>query len=248
MRGKTQLIAAGLGALLLAAGIAGQVLPGPPDASDKQPLGLFSSLPIYWSESDDIGGAIDGGGDSTHWVRTELESANRLVPLDTLDGDELKALKRLVLAQPRPLAPAENVALDDWVRAGGRALLFADPMLTEHSRFALGDRRRPQDIAVLSPILKRWGLELRFDEDQPEGRRVIADGSIEIPVDLSGTLVAVTPGAPSRCSVGDSGVTATCRVGKGSVTVVADAEVLDREGGEEGDLRAIRTLISRSIG
>ena len=29
---------------------------------------------------------------------------------------------------------------------------------------------------------------------------------------------------------------------------LADAEVLDREGGEEGDLRAIRTLISRSIG
>ena len=248
MRGKTQLIAAGLGALLLAAGIAGQVLPGPPDAGDKQPLGLFTSLPIYWGESEEIGDAIDGGSDSTHWVRAELESGNRLVPLDTLDGGDLKALKRLLLAQPRPLAPAENVALDDWVRAGGRALLFADPMLTEHSRFALGDRRRPQDIAVLSPILKRWGLELRFDEDQPEGRRVIADGSIEIPVDLFGTLVAVTPGAPSTCSIGEFGIIATCSVGKGTVTVVADAEVLDREGGGEGDLGAIRALVARSIG
>ena len=50
------------------------------------------------------------------------------------------------------------------MRGGGRVLLFADPMLTRHSAFALGDRRRPQDVVLLSPILARWRLELQFDE------------------------------------------------------------------------------------
>ena len=240
------MIAAGVAAALLAAGIAGQVLPEAPDTGEKPALGLLTSLPIYWSESDGIREALDGGK-RVHWARTTLEQDNRLVPLDTLDSMDLKSIDRLVMAQPRPLAPAENVALDDWVRAGGKLLLFADPMLTEHSRFAIGDRRRPQDVVVLSPILKRWGLELQFDEDQPDGVRVVSGDGLEIPVELAGTLVHVAPGAPSQCALAMSGLMANCRVGKGAVTVIADAAILDRDRTADAGLTPLLAVVSRAF-
>ena len=53
-------------------------------------------------------------------ARTAFEAENRLVPLDTLDGGELAGLSRLVMAQPRPLAPTEHVALELQTLAGQR--------------------------------------------------------------------------------------------------------------------------------
>jgi hypothetical protein len=247
MAPRTRLAAAGLGAVLLAVGLAGQILPDSPGRRAKPALGLFTSLPIYWGESAGIDEALNSGNEARHWARDALEEDNRLVPLDTLDGGDLNALERLVMAQPRPLAPGENVALDGWVRAGGRLLLLADPMLTEHSRFMLCDRRRPQDIVLLSPILQRWGLELRYDENQPERRRVaIGDGKAMV-VDLAGTLVRVAPGAPAACTLSAKGLIATCRIGKGTATIVADAELLDREGAGSDAVRALDTLVARAF-
>ena len=244
---KARLAAAGLVATLLGAGIAAQIFPPAPDPGDKPALGLFTSLPIYWGESADITDAIDGGGGGAHWARAALERENRLVPLDTLDGLELKGLDRLVMAQPRPLAPVENVALDDWVRGGGRLLLFADPFLTEHSRFALGDKRRPQGMVLLSPILARWGLDLRFDEGQPVGERDAPIEGLALPVDMAGTLAATRPGAPAQCAIDSSGLIATCRIGAGEVTVVADAALLDRERDAASAAPILDELIDRAI-
>lgn len=249
---KARLVAAALVAALLGAGIAGQVVPDratvAAEQAVKRDLGLFTSLPLYWGESADITEALnDGGTGPEHWVRTELEKDNRLVPLDTLDGLELGGLDRLIMAQPRSLAPVENVALDDWVRGGGRLLLFADPFLTEHSRFVLGDKRRPQGTVLLSPILKRWGLELRFDEDQPQGEREASAGETTLPVDMVGSLAATEPGAPSDCTITPEGLLATCRVGAGRVTVVADAALLDRDRDGRKATPALKKLVTRAF-
>jgi hypothetical protein len=219
-------------------------------------LGLFTSLPIYWHETDDFSQVLDGpsgddddhsgeGHGGTHWVRTALEADHRLVPLDALDGEDLPALSRLVMAQPRPLAPAENVALDEWVRGGGRLLLFADPFLTEHSRFVLGDKRRPQDIVLLSPILSHWGIELRFDEDQSEAVRVVALGGGRVPVRLPGTLVRIEGGVGSECRIEDGGLLATCAIGRGRATIVADAAML--ETGRTDGAGALGALVERAF-
>lgn len=77
-------------------------------------------------------------------------------------GRQLAAGHGPTMAARRP--ERENVALDDWVRAGGARALFADPLLTFNSRFSIGDRRRPQDVATLSPILTR-SARLERDED-----------------------------------------------------------------------------------
>lgn len=187
----------------------------------------MTTLPIYWGESDGVG-AVLADQAPPGWVRPHLERRYTLEPLDTLDADTLKGLRRLMLAQPRVLTAQENVALDDWVRGGGRLLLFADPMLTHHSRFPLGDRRRPQDVILLSPILTHWGLELRFDPEQPRAGeahdRSVALAGGAAPVAMAGTLHAA---AQSGCAVRDARLLAQCRIGKGAVVVVADAALLD---------------------
>lgn len=215
---------------------------------ERARLGLFTTLPIYWGETAGLSDMIDG---ETHrgWVRDSLERRFALVPLDTLAPPEgspsrgLAEIDRLLLAQPRALSPRENVALDTWVREGGRVLIFADPLLTAHSRFSIGDRRRPQDVVLLSPILARWGLELRFDPDQPGGERTIATGAVALPVNLAGTLHGIegfTTGG-ERCRIAHERVFARCSIGEGGVTVVADAAVLE-ETGEDARAEALAWL------
>ena len=134
-----------------------------PSANGTSVVGLVSSLPIVWPESQDISELLSQN-DAEHWVLAALREQGEVRVLDSLDGADgalpLPEGALLVMAQPWPLSPQENVALDRWVREGGRLLLLADPMLTFESAYALGDRRRPQDMAMLSPILSRWGLRL----------------------------------------------------------------------------------------
>ncbi|QYJ08050.1 GldG family protein [Qipengyuania flava] len=211
--------------LLLASCSAG---PATEQAGDRPEVGLFSTLPIYWGEGGFA--AVLDGTDEKSWVRRVLEQSYTLEPLDTLEAEALAGLDRVILAQPRPLAPSENVALDDWVSAGGQLLVFADPLLTHHSDFALGDKRRPQDVVLISPILTRWGLELRFDEAQPGGERLVETPYGETPINLAGELALR---ASSQCSLEGEGLFARCAIGEGQVLVMVDAALL--ESGHHGE-------------
>lgn len=191
-------------------------------------MGLMSTLPLFWAEAADVGEALAGAGE-TGWVREELETRYAIEPLDTLDEGALAGIDRLVLAQPRPLSPRENVALDGWLRGGGRLLLFADPMLTHHSRFPVGDPRRPQDVALLSPILAHWGLELLFDDAPAQAERQVEIEGMAVPVNLAGRF---RKAADAPCSLAASGILARCRIGKGRVLVLADAALLDDPAGD----------------
>lgn len=239
-----------LAALLAAAALTSascSAAPEPPvTEAARSRLGLMTTLPLLWAEAADIGEIVRAEA-TPGWVRAALERRFAIVPLDTLDAAALAGLDRLLLAQPRALGPAENVALDDWVRAGGRVLLFADPLLTRHSRFAVGDPRRPQDVALLSPILARWGLELRFDDSQPEGERNVSLAGIAAPVNAAGEL-HVTPGA--TCEVAGDSMLARCRIGTGSAIVVADAALLDdgeTPGAAEARRTALLALLDRAV-
>ena len=201
----------------------------------------MTTLPLVWGEASDVGELLraDGG---IGWVRQALETRHSLEPLDTLDEAALASVDRLVLAQPRALGPDENVALDAWVREGGTLLLFADPMLTRDSRFAIGDPRRPQDVVLLSPVLIHWGLTLTFDEDQAEGERTVEIAGVGTPVNLPGAFAIAPDG---RCTLAGGGLLATCRLGRGRVVAVADAAVLDDARGDGAALRerALKALL-----
>ncbi|MBO9724528.1 MAG: ABC transporter [Novosphingobium sp.] len=174
-----------------------------PSSSSGREIGLYTSLPIVWGESGDIRELLEKER-PRHWALAVLSSAGTLHPLDTVT-DRLPRDALLVLAQPRPLSPQENVALDRWVREGGRVLLFADPLLTAPTRYALGDPRRPQDTVLLSPILARWGLRLEFDEAQPAGEHLVETALGPLPVNLAGRFRLLGNSGESASSPGFSG-------------------------------------------
>jgi hypothetical protein len=190
-------------------------------------------------------GDVLAGSGTPHWARTQLETGYRLRPLDVLDDASLAPLDNLLLAQPRALSAAENVALDRWVRRGGRLLLFADPLLTGESRYSMGDRRRPQDVILLSPLLTHWGLELEFVEDQPGGMATREIAGTALPVNLPGRL---TPGASGgKCTFSAEGLLARCALAAGHVTVVADAAVLDLHQPHPAAARALEWLVDTTF-
>ena len=193
-------------------------------SNDPQPLAVMGTIPIYWGEGGGFGDALAGSGDP-HWARAIIEQDYDIVPVDYLSAEALAGHRRLLLAQPRGFSAEENVALDAWVRAGGRVLLFADPQMTGESRFALGDRRRPQDVALLSPILAHWGLLLEFDPQQT-GESVTVDyAGVPIPTQLAGYFT--TDADRHDCATLAAGLVAQCRLGRGFALIVADAAMLN---------------------
>lgn len=197
-------------------------------------IGLFTSLPIVWSEYGELSELLQPEGES-HWAVAVLKERGALRPLDRiapLPGN----LELLVMAQPRPLSPDENVALDQWVRGGGRVLLFADPMLTQHSQFAIGDRRRPEGTVLLSPILTRWGLTLQFDEAQPAGGYEVELFGQLVRVSLAGRFMPAE--GASQCQLYAEGLAVRCAIGTGAVMAIADAALLEPASGGDATSRA----------
>lgn len=186
----------------------------PPDPAPKPRVMLMTGLPLVWGEK----GPLDTGSRPAAYIL--LEWTFRFEPVDVLDAETLGRRRLLFLAQPHRLAPAELAALDGWIRAGGRALILTDPMLTWPSELPLGDIRRPPPAGLLAPLLNHWQLAL----DRPE-----APGQVEarwngarIMMDSPGRLRSSTSG----CTVAPGGWTALCRLGRGMVRVVADADLL----------------------
>lgn len=201
----------------------------------------MTTLPILWSGNDAFA-ALSGGEDAPqHWAVGSLEQDYRLDPLDTLSPEALSRVDVLLLAQPRVLTPAENVALDDWVRAGGLALVLADPRLVGDYDFPLGDPRRPMDTAMLSPILSRWGIELMHDPAAAR-LRTIPLGDAEMAVADAGSFRMI-PAEGSACLLVLDAIAARCVIGEGQVALLADATLLEDPVGGEGSPAALKVLL-----
>ncbi|MEW4448586.1 ABC transporter [Qipengyuania sp. JC766] len=226
---------------LVSAGLAACAAePAATDPVESAPsMGLMTSLPIYWSEARSMEEML-APREASHWLRDHLEDDFRLVPLDTLAADAagnpssaFAGLDLLLLAQSPALPPEDFVALDRWVRDGGEVLIFADPLLTEHSEFGLGDRRRPLDIALMDTILARWGLALGYDGAQPEGYRTIEADRIAVPVREAGFLEPEGAAPAADCRITGTGLLAECTIGQGRAVILADAAMLEHDGSED---------------
>jgi hypothetical protein len=231
------------GAAVLAGAAGEQPQRSPTAAEPLAALGVMGTIPLYWGEAEALGEII-GGEVEPHWARARLEEHYRLHPLAALTENDLAPLGLLLLAQPRALSPAENVALDAWVRGGGRLLLFADPLLTGESRFAIGDRRRPQEVILLSPILRHWGLELEFVEDQRAGLNWREIAGQAVPVNLSGRFA---PTMQTGCTLEAAGLLADCKIGQGRAVVLADATLLDLHHPAPEAASALDMLVKRAL-
>ena len=221
-----------------------------PDAAAAGPrmqLGLMTGLPLYWPLEASFEQIAQNDYD-TPWFRTLTEPHYELIPLDTLspipaldpsaEPDNLmEGIEHFALIQPRGLAPSDNVALDEWVRAGGRLLLVLDPQLSGHYELPLGHPRFPSITAFIPPVVERWGLAIQYDGEQSEELAFAALPDAELPVHLYGEI-AVLDGAENTCRVDVSRALAQCDVGAGRVTLLADAAVFEHDelAGEEGEL------------
>ncbi len=230
------LLAAGLILVfLLLIGLAG----GMGGEADKHPkLGLMTSLPLYWGESD-IGEIVRQDGEPMASYK-RLAARYDISLIDAIDAKSLKSMHMLLLAQSRALSAEEFVELDAWVRRGGHLMILADPALQWESRYPLGDKRRPLFTSLLSPLFKHWGLELILpigDDSGGETLREIGDHSIRTVT--PGMWQMTKDGGEARCVTSDKALLAACAVGKGNALLLADADMLAEEYWVGSGIRAI---------
>lgn len=193
-----------------------QAGPAPRHADERPTLLLLTSLPIVFGEQ--FGLSENGSA-----ALSRLEVRYQVQPISVADAVSLRGAKLLLAAHPNA-QPAENlVALDNWVRGGGRVLLLADPMLEWHSQRPLGDPLRPAPSFADTGLLRHWGLRL----DAPDKR-----GPVERTVGGRRILFASPGSLAGECPVEVDGLVARCKVGQGRATVIADADFLDNRGVE----------------
>ncbi|NML11349.1 ABC transporter [Sphingobium sp. AR-3-1] len=190
-----------MAALLLWRGPAQPLQPAP----DRPRLAVITGLPLFWSESGQ-------GGPQEAPIVTILRTRFTVMPMD--DTVQLKAsgARRLLLAQPRALTPAQLVAIDRWVRDGGTALVLADPLLRWPSDLPLGDRRRAPPTSLLGPLLEHWGFAPSGVMEGSEIRHFLPDGQL---ITLSGVQRS------------GAALLHRQRIGQGAVLVLGDADPID---------------------
>ncbi len=223
---------------------------GASTSADGPAMGLMTSLPLNFALGADLSDFASGRA-RPPWQAAVLSRCNTVVPLDNLTPVEgfgsaipaanpLEDLDFLAIIQPRGLSPADNVVLDDWVRAGGHLLLALDPILTGEYDLPLGDPRRPSVVALIPPVAARWGMEVTFDDAQDFEPVQTSIGDAHIPTLLSG-IVTVTGG---RCVQNAPHPVQKCEIGKGSVTLIADAAVFEDQQLAGPDGAAIQALLT----
>jgi hypothetical protein len=186
--------------------------PLPPRPSGQRPtLLLLTSLPLLFNEDF----SLSNGGSP---ALKRLETRYKILPISVAGPDELAKGRLLLMAHPLAQPAEDLVALDDWVRGGGRVLLLADPMLEWPSKRPLGDPLRPPPMFADTGLLAHWGLRLDGpDERGPADRKL---GGFDV--------LTMSPGVlAGSCSISADRLVARCRIGKGESTVVADADFLD---------------------
>ena len=187
------------------------------DRDDLGPRGerpvllLLTSLPVMFGAEF----SLEAAGSP---LLDALEKRYRVQAIATTSPEELARGRLLLMAHPLA-QPAENlVALDQWVRVGGRVLLLADPLLEWADERAIGDITRPPPMFSDTGLLAHWGLTLAAPDSRGEQRSRLAGEPV----------TALSPGRlHGKCELSADQLVARCRLGKGEAMIVADADFVD---------------------
>ena len=210
------LAAAVIAAVAILAPAAPQPLPARP-AGERPTLLLLTNLPMVFGEGFSV-------HETSSPALKALQSRYRVVPISVTDPAELARGRLLLMAHPLAQPAEDLVALDQWVRRGGRVLLLADPMLEWPSSRPLGDLLRPPPMFMDTGLLAHWGLRLDAPEERGAAFRKLGGYRI----------VSVSPGSLyGACGISPDRLLANCSIGKGRAIIVADADFIgtDRLGG-----------------
>ncbi|KGB52434.1 hypothetical protein FG91_03552 [Sphingopyxis sp. LC81] len=194
----------------------------PASASADAPAAtMLTGLPLRWSASPSIAAMIaEGTNDDPALAR--LIAAGPISLVDSLADHVPSPGGALLIAHPRALAPQELVAIDAFVRGGGRAVILADALSGWPARHPLGDPRNAPVTSLLTPLLDHWGVTLAAAPAQE---------SMALPVDVDGARLRLFSAGrldrlPQACRVYADRRVAHCRIGQGEVWLVGDADLL----------------------
>jgi len=183
----------------------------PRPEAQRPTLLLLTSLPLVLPDEF----TLSGSGSP---ALTALQSRYKVVPISVADPRELAKGQLLLMAQPQAQPAEDLVALDAWVRRGGRVLLLADAMLEWPSSRPLGDPLRAVATYPDTGLLAHWGLRLGAPDRRGRATRQLGGY----------TIVTDTPGAlAGTCEISADWLIARCAIGQGRAIVVADADFLD---------------------
>lgn len=206
----------GAGHALLAA------LYSPAEASADAPaVTMLTGLPLRWSANSSIAAMIaEGTNDDPALAR--LAAAGPVSLVDSLADHVPPPGGTLLIAHPRALAPQELVAIDAFVRGGGRAVVLADALSGWPARHRLGDPRNAPITSLLTPLLDHWGVTLGA---APGGKSEV------LPVDVDGARLRLFSAGrldrlPPQCRAYAQRHAARCRIGEGEVWLIGDADLL----------------------
>ncbi len=195
--------------------------------ANRPVVAYMSSIALATGEGD-IADVV-GGQSVADPLYTRLAQNYDMQPIDDLRRLDGLAPDILLLIQPRALGPQENVAVDKWVRGGGRMMLLTDPMLNRESRFPKGDNRAPLYVGLASPLLNHWGMELTLplDEAEPVVSRIVAEHSIDTATPGAFVYKDAAAQTTAPCRIKANGLLAQCDFGAGRAVVIADADFID---------------------
>ena len=184
----------------------------PAEPAQKPTLLLLTSLPLIFGE----GFSVDGGSPALSALREHYD----VVPVSVTSPMELRKARLLLMAQPLAQTPENLVALDEWVRGGGRLMLLADPLLEWPSKRPLGDPLGPPPMFMDTGLLQHWGLRLDAPDQRGAQTRRLGDAEI----------LTASPGSlEGGCEISTDRLVASCEVGKGRAMIIADADFLEVE-------------------
>ena len=248
---KRRLIAAGIAVLAVALGglLYFSLTKSADEQTSRLELMVMSSIPLQWGEATMA--QVAKGETQPSPLFESLAEQNRPVMINDFQKLGQPGKTPLLMIQPRALAPRELVQLDDWVRKGGTAIIFADPALDWPSDYPLGDQRRPLFTSLLNPLFRHWGVELALPVTESNNAEVATSaGNYALTLKSPGILVRPkNPKATARCTIRKDEFIAYCVVGKGRALIIADVDMLHEsrwKGGvfSSGTMDWINDLIS----
>ncbi|MCC7394136.1 MAG: hypothetical protein IT553_04695 [Sphingomonadaceae bacterium] len=132
----------------------------------------------------------------------------------------------LLLIQPPALAPADLVALDAFVRGGGRAIILADGLYSGALAHGADGRANAAPVtSLLTPLLSHWGLELDAPDGLTERAAVVHIDGEKLQLFSPGRFRTIS--ADGACRLLAQSYIADCRIGAGRALLISDADMVD---------------------
>ena len=205
----------------------------PSPQAERPRVALLTSLPILFGE----GFALSGPDND---IAKTLEQRFRLAPIASTEAAALRDERLLLLAHPRAQTAEALVALDRWLRRGGRLLLLADPASHWPSARPLGDPLRPPPWFADTGLLRHWGLALDAPDNEAPVRVALGGQMVET---IGVGRLRAAPGG--SCALADQGLVARCQIGRGMAVVIADADLLNDSAGVAAVSAELESLARR---